>query len=373
MIVFAGRVLILIVAVFLHGCAEPSVEQDFENYLSRVARVIDSDLPHWQGRGQQLIAIKYPGPKQRYLETAESRVGLLDFLSLHDCGLLHLVSERNSSLGKVMSEVARYYYEWLVLRGLQNCLADETYLPDDRQADSFYLQLQHITATKEQQIMSHYWNATWGNVVMPQFFSFAQPVFQRQEVTGFKGPVVDALEKYFLQLPLPNQVVELAPEANVSLFAASAGAESLLQPLQFHYGGRLLKSLAYATAALDMATLLLQRKLDAAPLCYNHKPSRTAELLENVFVKYYVLQLQPFISALDKEAAYLEQALQAGWVPLQKSNMDGASSVVEFYGFYFMANNDQSLLNKMRAASKQHALIWNKLLRSCGLKIGGVR
>ena len=358
MIFSALRVLMILLLPALFGaCAKPTAADDFDDYLQRVARVVDADVPDWQAAGQQLIVSKYPGPKQRYLDTVESRVGLLDFLSLHDCGLLHLISERNSSLGKVMSDVARYYYEWLILRGLQHCLSNENFKSDDDEIDSFHQQLATVTDRKAAQINRHYWNASWGNAVLPQFFSLAQPVFQRSEMSGFKTPAIEALEQYFSQLPKPQpgeKVLDIT-ETELSFFAASRKAEALLQPLQYHYGGRVLKSLAYATAALNAVTQLLQNRMDQLPLCYNRQPSRSAEVLQNVFIKYYVLQLQPFMSALEKEAVYLEYALGIGWANFQEKHSDRAGPVVGFYEDYFAAHNKQRLLEQMRDASKRHA------------------
>ena len=63
-------------------------------------------------------------------EFSETRIALTDALALGDCGLVPLIAERNSALGRQKAESTRFLYEWRIWSGLTAChdqLADEAW------------------------------------------------------------------------------------------------------------------------------------------------------------------------------------------------------------------------------------------------------
>ena len=60
------------------------------------------------------------GPPQ--IRLSETRIRFANALELAECGLLPLIAERNSSLGKQKQESSRLIYEWKVRAGLSKCL-----------------------------------------------------------------------------------------------------------------------------------------------------------------------------------------------------------------------------------------------------------
>lgn len=376
-------VLVVVLLVLSAGCSKPTAVDSFDNYLTRLARVLDRDRPEWLSAVEASLAVKYPNIKGRRLAVTDTRVGLFDFLSLGECDLLHLVSERNSSLGKFMSAPARYQYEWLLLHGLQQCLERAEGVAEGEQER--VAKLTDIVRTKQQELPLHYWNATWGSSEFQQFFSLSHSVLTIQEVSGVVAPATQGLQAYFSALPrltLNSSTHEEKVTADSSLFAESYVLEGHLQPLQYHYGGRLIKSLAVATQAIQSANQLLKSRLAERQICINQKASRTAEILHNVFVKYYVLELQPYLSRLDKEAAALRRVLHTHQ---PTSHPRGSDAVKRFYRYYFMldqgsfmldqgsfmVDQGRDLLLEMRAALQEHARIWNQLLHDCGIEVGG--
>ena len=362
-----GLLLSLLMVPVLWGCTDAGMTGDYEDYLTRLARVLEQDVTDWQAQIPKRLPQRYPETKQRTLNFEDTRLGVFDFLSLGDCELQHLVSERNSSLGKVMSVTARYQYEWMLLNGLEVCLNQLRELPDDE--DDLMVKLDHIRQVKSRELDRHYWNATWGSSDFETFFSMAHPVLQDQEVSGIQPEVTQSLFDYFQALPQPDKAGTVKDQKDSSFFAESQRYESHLQPLQYHYGGRLIRSLVTATAAVNEGTRLLEAAMKERPICYNETPSRKAEILQNVFTHHYVMRLQPYLSRLDKEAALLFTATH-------RHSPAGFSvqtaEVLSFYDTYLNVDKTNALAT-MRRAVKQHALVWNRLLRGCGMKVGGNR
>lgn len=345
----------------LSACAEPTIEDGYDEYLSRLARVLDQDLPNWQANSTGYLQQRYPGAKGRLWQTTDTRLGVFDFLALDDCNLMNLVSERNSSLGKVMSPTSRYQYEWLILQGVAQCIEQLKEKPEEAE---LVTTLKEVLETKRKEIGHHYWNATWGSLEFQTFFSLSQPVLDLNEVSGFKPTAVEALETYILALPGQNNT---NADLSKGVFEQSSQLEKHLQPLQYHYAGRLLKSLVLADLAISQATQLLQQVLDERPICYNQQPSQKATILNTVLTKYYVLALQPYLSRLEKEANYLWAVMSRHSpkeLPFQKA------AVITFTDSYFSTTDVDNLLARMRSTTKAHARQWSDLLQQCGIRVG---
>ncbi|MDX1692888.1 MAG: DUF3080 family protein [Ketobacteraceae bacterium] len=353
------------------GCSDGGIVGTYDDYLTRLGRVLERDPGQWQARVSEGLTLRYPDRRQRRLETEDTRLGVFDFLSLGDCRLLQLVSERNSSLGKVMSATARYHYEWLLLNGIRVCLnnnnSPDTGTSPDTSEDDLQAKLAAIGDIKQQEIYRYYWNATWGSEIFQTFFSLSHLPLGPDEVSGIQPDVTQSFFDYFQALPEPHKAGSVPVDGADSIFGKSQAAERHLQPLQYHYGGRLIRSLVTGTEAISEGTRMLEQAMEARPLCINEMPSRKAEILENVFARFYVRSLQPYLSRLDREAALLLTVTHR-YSPRQAP--DAAPEVIRFYDTYLNLT-EHDALSAMRRAVKQHALVWNRLLRSCGMKVGG--
>ena len=359
------RSALLLPVLLIWGCSDDGISGRYGDYLARLGRVLEQETADWQAQANQRLSHRYPGSKERVLASEDTRLGVFDFLSLGDCDLLHLVSERNSSLGKVMSVTARYQYEWMLLNGIEVCLGKLQQLPEDE--EDLMVKLDQVREVKSAELPRHYWNATWGNGVFQDFFSLSRPELETDEVSGIQPEVTQSLFDYFRALPEPGAAGSSVDQGEASFFAQSRQYESYLQPLQYHYGGRLIRSLVTATAAISEGTRLLETAQKERPVCYNETPSRRAEILNNVFTRYYVTSLQPYLSRLDKEASLLLTVTHR-YSPHRSA--ENTPQVTAFYDAYL--NPDKAnVLTDMRTAIRQHALVWNRLLRECGMAVGG--
>lgn len=380
-----GQYLVIFCLAVLTGCGEPKMQDHYQEYLSRLARVLGQDLPDWRAQSLVQLSTRYPSAKERSWQVSDIRVGVFDFLALDECNLLPLISERNSSLGKFMSATSRYQYEWMIVRGVEHCIG---ILAAQSQREELVTKLKEVSAVKQQELSKHYWNATWGSVEFQQFFSLSKPVLSQQEAQGLKSPALVALAAYFSLLPaleIEREALSLPIETAVAdemvdpetaaldgpwaagVFAESAVLENQLQPLQYHYGGRLLKSLVMASSAINVATQLVSKSMAERPICFDQKPSQKATILKNVLHKYYVAALQPYLSRIDKEAGHLWNIFAEHDSKLLNDVKPG---VANFRDHYFFSEFERGVLDEFRQSMKIHAQQWSKLLEHCGLSVG---
>ncbi|MCG8672572.1 MAG: DUF3080 domain-containing protein [Pseudomonadales bacterium] len=355
------RLIVVTITICLAGCASDSIEQDYDEYLTRLARVLDQDPSDW--KKSVLMGLKpiYPSAKGRRLLVSDTRVGVFDFLALHDCELMQLISERNTSLGRVMSETARFHYEVMILSGIRRCLAE---LDDDPELEEA---LQQIRDIKQVELSRHWWNATWGSDAFDRFFALSQPTLSKKAVSGYETPAIVSLERYLLLLN--EHVTGTQSSQATSYLDVASEAERALKDLEFHYGGRLIKSVSMGAGAINEANRLLRTRLESRPICINQKPSRQAEILRNVLTKYYVLSFQPHLSALDKEMSQLVRPLSS--LNARFSEL-GTPAVRGFYGAHLDVNQSYFPQHQLKRALQEHAELWSDLFASCGMQIGGM-
>ena len=107
--------LIWLLTIFLVGCdwSQNSVAPTQQD-LDRIATILDQDRIILTDP-QRIIT---PVPALRLSDT---RISFGDALELGECGLLPLIAERNSSLGRQKQESIRLVYEWQLQVGLDQC------------------------------------------------------------------------------------------------------------------------------------------------------------------------------------------------------------------------------------------------------------
>ena len=107
--------LIWLLTIFLVGCdwSQNSVAPTQQD-LDRIATILDQDRIILTD--PQRISAPVPA-----LRLSETRISFGDALELGECGLLPLIAERNSSLGRQKQESIRLIYEWQLKVGLDQC------------------------------------------------------------------------------------------------------------------------------------------------------------------------------------------------------------------------------------------------------------
>ena len=137
-------------------------EARWEDYLDRIARLSRQALPE----RAPLPLLPYPGASELRLSLPEHRVNLLDYLELRHCGLMELISQRNSSLGKLQADSLRLSHELAFIAQARACLEREKL--DDPELVTVMSQ---VVAEKEAALPALYWNVLASSEEIRRFFS----------------------------------------------------------------------------------------------------------------------------------------------------------------------------------------------------------
>lgn len=118
----AGLLFILI-SLYLSACSKPEAQAMLEDYADSMSNVLETDIALDFNDALQTIPA-FPEKRQRTLTTPDIREGMLEVWDFKQCGMMHLIAERNSSLGKVMLPSQKMRYELRFMAALQTCLTE---------------------------------------------------------------------------------------------------------------------------------------------------------------------------------------------------------------------------------------------------------
>jgi hypothetical protein len=190
------RYPILFLSVLLVGCA-PSAEGLFSDYTGRLSQVLAQDRIAITSAPPQNL------PRSRDLQQAEDalRVTPLAYWNLRHCDLFQLVSDRNSSLGRVQSASSRWRYESDILRALDQCLAH----PETTEAQT------ELLSDWQQQKQAQWPKAIWqGTIASPEFRQFWSA-----DATGWSPGRMPSMSQALQDLSTLADWAERWPEAAV--------------------------------------------------------------------------------------------------------------------------------------------------------------
>ncbi|GGK83042.1 DUF3080 family protein [Amphritea balenae] len=322
-----------------------------ETYSSRLANSLNSDKQ--LDLSSPLKIPVFPRRRDRILPVKDLRQGLLEVFNLRHCRLIHLVAERNSSLGKVMPPSKQLVYEIELFIGLRDCLQQ---LKMANAEPELITQVESIFRIKSDNFEKALWNGIFISEAVERNFSLSEPALSLDGEDGFQQSV-RALE-------VLDQIAALnkgnrdwtRPEALDQM-------EQQYQTLYNHrYGSRWLRSLYLVTQTLRFNAELIQHRLQQRPLCYNQTATSKANIVKNVFQKYYISQLQPYMARLDQQGKI--------WLRINTQLINQftvtPASTKNYYTRVIDPETSQLWHNYLEARN-QHTKAWQNLLRQCGL------
>lgn len=319
-----------------------------EEYLARLARVLDttpSDV--------RILPVARPSKTSLSLPIPQQSIDLLDMLSITGCALANTLGEKNSSLGKLSlpSQQMRLESEFLLkapdcIRSLQ---ADKPLLAQ---------RLQAAWQSKYDARLAIWWNAWVSGDEWQAFASAsARPLAMFREPSGnMKGA-----EHQSRTLSALEQALEQGQrwqQGDVS--HQSAHVESVLKTLLDGESlGRWQTSQARQTELLLQATRMMDDRLDQRPPCPVGRRTPLAERTFNVIQKFYIGELQPYMTTSDKFGrALLEKLRQIAEVqPPPEAYRDWLDQLTDSR-------------TRFQQASKLHVASLSRFMQSCGLQPG---
>ena len=337
--------VLLSITALCVGCQRaPDAEQQMDNYLGRVARVLKQEFIPFDAN--QLSQYRLAERRDRLHDIPAERISLLDLLiDVHQCKpLQQRIAERNSVLGKVMPWSSRLGYEGELLRALDSCRQS---LADDPQQQELLTELSDIAERKRSQLPAVFWNAINASSEAEHYLRFAtEPLpVTSAPLTDEALPALQQLTAIGSALPehLPPPVGELDP---------------LFQALQrSQRSSQLITALAQTRHGLQQATAML-RAQPATYLCPMNQPSERSKILLNVFVLFYAGEIQPYLAQLQRLgepwAAQIKQLRAVAHIPPATAQ-----------ALDRLAGNPEALWDSYRQAVDEHTRAWQDVLGAC--------
>lgn len=339
----------LVVFASLLGCGPPQAEDVLIDYSQRVHNALDLDAPP----AHQHRIPTYPRRRDLRLEQSDLRIGLIDLVSLERCGLEELVAERNSALGKVMPASQQLLYEHRLL-GLARDCSDTLRAGADPDADLLET-LDEVVQTKEKDLPHFYWNATFAGPEMAQHLSLAVPLLALESDISSH----DQLGALYYLRDLRSG---LGRSGNV--FTSQELEEHFFALDNGHYGGRILLSMDGLAHHLQRVADVLDERRRQRPLCPQGRPTPRAQVLNNIFLKFYSGMVQPYIARVHREGSAWIGAMD-GLVAKQEAMPEAFRSYRELA---LSPDHATAPWQRFSRAIDSHTQAWQAVFSSCGMQ-----
>ena len=289
-----ARAGLLLLLVCIGGCGvSDSPTARFDDYLSRLARTLDRDIP----AAPAAPRVGYPARRTLLQPVDTPRTGWIGFFQLHRCGVMNLVSKRNSILGRVAPPQARLAYESKLLAGLVDC-RQRLGAQADGVDPEFLDRLDTLIARKSASRAATLWNNTWASEPMTHLFSVAG------SDAGLQPTLAGQASRQALAR-LADRSAAIGDGQAVEREALASAYETLDT---VEYGGALQIAAAEASRALERATALIDARLADRPLCFNQRPNRRAKILRTILLDIYGQRVQPYLADLVRAGRLWRQA-----------------------------------------------------------------
>lgn len=345
------RLPAILAIIFLSACTGGGAAEDLlEAYLKNVENATGSE-----GRSAaRPFLLTYPSHRDRTLPVEDIRVGLLGFLKYYGCDLMHLVSERNTILGKVMPISQRLMYEIEFLQRAEGCY--QRIIQQLEPDEAFLEEIRKTIRIKRENLAKVFWNATFDSPEMQKAFSLAvRPLSpgDEEEVYADSHNAIDYFHGLGERLGDPLLEVE------------KSKLEQQYYALQrYQYGGRLANSLVQLIDYLNRASHALEAAIEKQSLCPPGKPNEKDRLLQALFKEDYAEGIQPYLSSIRQQGKNWLAAIDR-LIEIQSIEIPGAFA--DYRRRMLSLDAKDGLWQEFENAIRRHEAAWRIVSKRCGL------
>lgn len=334
----------LLLLALLMSCGHSnSAESAFDNYIYRLSNVLGAERRYNELEGQALLE-RYPTHRQLIQNIAPLKINLLDFLKLSSCDLQRHIGKRNSNLGRVLQPSQRMFYEYTFIHLAEECLQQLD------NASALFRVLSESVEAKRQQLSFIRWNATFASEEFSVLFSLSASPLGLKSATISPTQLYDALD-IIAHYTQTDWLVASDEQKLEQAFSVVASSRRM---------GEIRHSLLLVQHALSQADVILESALLGRPLCFQQKPNKKSEILQIVFEKFYIGEIQPYISKLYQQADALFTRIDS----LSGEYPDKPEAFTTFWETVFLSGNSEWRLFKR--SIERHTHNWQQLLEQCG-------
>lgn len=279
-------------------------------------------------------------PSKRYRQNSLSLfdIGMLDFLSLQQCDVGHVVGQKNSILGKVMPNSQRFLYELEIIKAIESCEIKDSDLSR---------KLSTVVNQKRQELPIAFANALFDSSEGEVFFSLSNGFLPMNYSALNDHELLGALDR-FLDM---GKALQSIPTINGNVFE-----NDLKTLMNSEYAGRLLYTLTRITQYLNQvskALVVINSDVCGTPLNY----------LRQQFKQHYVEVIQPYMGRIHTSAykvlSRLNELIETG----------NFSKKFREYLEIFIMDSDLGIWKQYQLASQQHAKAWTRVFEACSVNI----
>ncbi len=312
----------------------------FENYLYRLANSLDVSHAENMSLGPKKLP-RYPIKNQMTYDIPATSINLVEFLKLSPCDLQRHVGQRNSSLGRLMKPTQKLLYERQFITLAETCLQEL------ESTSELAIVISDVLKNKYQQWPMVMWNAFFSSEEVVHLFSMSSRPLTSKELQENPTELYASLallERVFSQKThINSQEIENA----YSIFASTKRIGEL----------RLSMQLAYYY--VDLAERLLSLRIENKPLCFKQRTNAQFEVVNTVFLKFYIGEVQPYLAALHQQAS---RTLQA--VDRIVNVLNPKPEFKQFWAQIYTGNTSE--WKHFDRTIKRHTRQWQTLLTQCG-------
>ncbi len=340
---------LLVICPFLLSCENQSVDKVFDNYLYRLSNSLEQDGFDAVLLEQHLSTPlrRYPSRRQLIYELPATNINLIEFLKLSSCELQRHIGQRNSSLGRFMKESQTLLYNYRFIELAEQCLNQllnkGNGSPENQE---LYNILSATIATKQNQLDRIRWNAVFASKEFSTLFSLGAQPLTIEEAREKPGELYLALEKIYRFVNEPTKDIESVENA----YGVIASSKRI---------GELRLSMRYVVSYLLVADQLLQKRLVEKPLCYKNRPNKKFTVVQTVFTKFYIGEVQVYIAKIHQQTKTLLEKIER----LKKESVTKPEFNIFWEQVFKNENSEWQLFNQ---SVLKHTKQWQKLLAQCG-------
>lgn len=321
----------------LAGCSERRETLDAEEYLSRLSRILQLETPDLP---TQTIVRSQPKPRA----LSDTRIAITEALRLGPCGLVPLIAERNSSLGRQKAASQQFLYEWELSVGLAACIEQTPETPD-------WLQAAQLNKAKDRE--TALWNLLFASDTADALHS---------SLDSGDASLADAWERYQVAFVEVRRfaLLGLDDKAGPELAQKSAFESALATLESTRVHGQLRRLTLDTLTLLHTANQVQAQRLAKPTLCPLGTPTEQGRRLQSFVTTYFATTVQPHLADIQR----YQRALDALWKPIAKPLELPNTLEARLDQLLQLPAGTHSAYS---AAMSTHIRHWQDLLSACGL------
>ncbi len=347
--------------LLLTGCQPNTPEAMLEDYINRLGNVLELDASLDLS---DIHPTPLPRRRLRLIEEIPVRQGLIEVLELYQCDLLPLIAQRNSSLGRVMKPSQKLVYELKFFVLMRECVALINTLDTEPEVRE---QIETIWQIKQANLPIVLWNSLYNTDEMEANFSASEPPLDL--------PSDDDSEKRLQQAQFASVRLSLQHFKQLSSLARhpqnwpvpdfiDAIEDDYLTLYSNRFGSRWQRSLLITTVTLNTGANLIEQRLKSRPFCFPGHSNKKADILMNVFNKFYAARLQPYLALIHQQGDVWLSAHETILAPLQGTL---PAAMQDYRQTHLDRQNKKGQWQQYQRALQRHTAAWQEILRQCNM------